>query len=188
MINLLGQAAEAHSFLDTRAGILALLLLSAMCAGGGLTVMLWKWVERKPAPNHVPLQRYQVLETEFRDYKTKAEEREARRSLLIADLLPTIGNLDRALCARNWPQNCKHIEPQMRGVEMVQQQLLTALERVGVTSFEPHLQPFDPHFHHAIAVVDEKTIDPGCVAEVHERGFMNGEKLLRPALVSVVRK
>ena len=48
-------------------------------------------------------------------------------------------------------------------------------------------KPFDPNFHEAVAQVDSETQAPGTVATVFQRGYMAGNKLLRPAMVSVVR-
>src|SRR2546430_17367481 len=86
--------------------------------------------------------------------KRAAREREeytryANESLL-RELLPVLDNFERALAAaRNEPRAAAVVS----GVELIQRELLRALEKVGVTPFVSVVQPFDPERHEAVARV-----------------------------------
>ena len=185
---LLAEAAEAHSILDTRAGMTGLLALALFCVGGAVTLFLTGW--KRPAPDAAWRRQAQA---EFDRYKehTRKEIDEAGvrgREALIAELLPVIDSLDRALDARTWPNHSVATQSILEGVELVQRQLLAALERFDVHSIEPHAERFDPRFHEGVQLVEEPTMEPGQVCDVHQRGFLVGERLLRAARVSVVRR
>lgn len=185
---LLADAAEAHSLLETRTGILVLLALALMCAGGAFTVLLMR--ERKTPPDADWRRRAQA---EFDAYKTRTrkeiDEAGARgREALIAELLPVVDSLDRAIDERNWPKDTPALVSIMEGIQLVQDQILDALEKFDVHSIDPWAEPFDPRVHEAIQVEDDRTMEPGHVCEVFARGFRVGERLLRPARVSVAQR
>lgn len=185
---LLADAAEAHSLLETHTGIVVLLALALMCAGGAFTVLLMR--ERKTPPDAEWRRRAQA---EFDAYKVRTrkeiDEAGARgREALIAEILPVVDSLDRALDARTWPDTSTATVATMDGIERVQRQLLTALEKFDVRSIEPHAEQFDPRLHEAIQVEEVRSMEPGQICEVYERGFRTGARLLRPARVSVVKR
>jgi molecular chaperone GrpE len=70
---------------------------------------------------------------------------------------------------------------------MVQKQFLVALERFSVKPFEAEGLPFDPQVHEAIQQVDSDKLPAGSVAMVFQRGYKLGARLLRPAMVAVVK-
>lgn len=186
---LLADAAEAHSLLETHTGIVVLLALALMCAGGAFTVLLMR--ERKTPPD---AEWHRRAQAEFDAYKARTrkeiDEAGARgREALIAEILPVVDSLDRALDARNWPPNTTASTVAiMDGVVLVERQLLTALEKFDVRTIEPWAEPFDPRFHEAIQVEEDATLEPGQICDVYERGFLAGERLLRPARVSVAKR
>ena len=71
------------------------------------------------------------------------------------------------------------------GVEMISKQLNDILDRRGVAEINPVGQAFDPERHEAVQRVEESGHEPGTVAFVLLKGYMSGDKLLRPALVGV---
>jgi len=73
----------------------------------------------------------------------------------------------------------------LAGVEMTGRQLEQALERHGVTKFDPSGQKFDPSVHEAMFEVPDPSKPAGAVAHVVEPGFMIGDRVLRPARVGV---
>lgn len=71
------------------------------------------------------------------------------------------------------------------GIEMIARQLAETLRRFNVVEVAALGSAFDPNFHEA--VMREETADaaPGTVLEVFQKGYLLGERLLRPALVKV---
>lgn len=82
-------------------------------------------------------------------------------------------------------------DPQVKavidGVEATERQLLQTLERYGVTPIDTSSGKFDPNLHQAIAEVPADGKAPGSIVDVVQPGFMIGERLLRPAMVTIAR-
>jgi molecular chaperone GrpE len=125
---------------------------------------------------------------EFDNYR-KRMDRE-RRELseyaaveVVKDLLPILDNFERALQAPASPET----ESLRKGVELIHKQLLDLLKRRGVKPIEALGQDFDPNFHEAVIheVSDEHR--EGEVMQELQRGFLLGERLLRPAMVKVAK-
>ena len=66
-------------------------------------------------------------------------------------------------------------------------ELSAALARHGVKPIEAQGQRFDPHLHQAIAEVPAAGTPPGTVVNVVQPGYMIGDRLLRPAMVTVAK-
>jgi molecular chaperone GrpE len=123
---------------------------------------------------------------EFDNYR-KRMDRE-RRDLadytageVIRELLPIIDNLERAL------QAAAEDDPLRKGVELIHKQMLELLRKRGVTPIEARGADFDPNFHQA--VIHEESADhrEGEVMEEFQRGYVVGDRLLRPAMVKVAK-
>ena len=63
--------------------------------------------------------------------------------------------------------------------------VIAALGRVGIESFNPAGEPFDPQHHEAVAQQPVEGAEPGTVVEVYQRGYRLRETVLRPARVVV---
>jgi molecular chaperone GrpE len=77
------------------------------------------------------------------------------------------------------------IKAVIEGVEATERQLMAALERHGVKKIDTDGAKFDPHLHQAIAQVPGNGKPPGTVVNVVQTGYVIGERLLRPAMVTV---
>ena len=65
------------------------------------------------------------------------------------------------------------------------EQLTAALGKFGLTAFGEKGDPFDPTRHEAVAHLTSADVtEPTCI-DVMRRGYLLGERLLRPALVAV---
>jgi molecular chaperone GrpE len=72
---------------------------------------------------------------------------------------------------------------------MVQAQFLEMLKRHGITRVDAQLgQPFDPNQHQAVMQTPSVDVEPGSIVDVHEQGYMNQDRVLRPAKVTVSAK
>jgi molecular chaperone GrpE len=123
---------------------------------------------------------------EFDNYR-KRMDRE-RRDLaeytaaeVIKDLLPIIDNLERAL------QASAQDDPLRKGVELTQKQMLELLRKRGVTPIEALGADFDPNFHQAVIHEESTQHREGEVMEELQRGYVVGDRLLRPAMVKVAK-
>ncbi|MDE1937840.1 MAG: nucleotide exchange factor GrpE [Alphaproteobacteria bacterium] len=107
------------------------------------------------------------------------------------DMLQIADNFGRALAACP-PELRDAADPQVKavidGVEATERQLLGTLEQYGVKMIDTADGKFDPNRHQAIAEVPGEGKPPGSIVNVVQTGFMIGERLLRPAMVTVARK
>ena len=66
--------------------------------------------------------------------------------------------------------------------------MVGALEKFGLKAIDAEAgQRFDPQHHEALQMVDAEDAAPGTVLAQHRRGYMLNDRLLRPALVDVVK-
>jgi molecular chaperone GrpE len=128
----------------------------------------------------------QRTQADFENYRKRVARESAlaqQRGVvkLAKELLPAIDNLDRALDAAATD------DPLLDGVRLVRSELSAALARVGVESFSPGGQPFDPSEHEAIASVPQPENGPasGTVVEVYQAGYRLADSVIRPARVVV---
>ncbi len=131
------------------------------------------------------LQLAQRTQADFENYRKRAARDAAlaqERGVvkLVKELLPAIDNLDRALKAMG-EEHSQYAE----GIKLVYDDLLSALQRVGVEPFSPAGEVFDPQFHEAVAQQPIAGVEPGVVAEVFQQGYRLGDSVLRPARVLV---
>ena len=107
------------------------------------------------------------------------------------DMLGIADNFARALAACP-PALRAAADPQVAavldGVEATDRQLLAALERYGVKAISTEDGKFDPNFHQAVAEVPGNGKPAGSIVDVMQTGFMIGDRLLRPAMVTVARR
>ena len=123
---------------------------------------------------------------EFDNYRKRIdrerrEQAEAAASSLLSEILPVVDNLERALQAPSGPEAAGY----RAGVELIHRQLLDMLRKRGVTPIEALGADFDPRFHQAVSQESSGTHRDGEVMEELQRGYMLGERLLRPAMVKV---
>ncbi len=96
----------------------------------------------------------------------------------VAELLPIIDNLERAISAAE-------DSPMKAGVEMVLTQTMKAFENLNVFPVGAPGDPFDPQIHNAVMHVEDDTLGENVIAEVFQKGYMLGDKVVRHALVKV---
>jgi molecular chaperone GrpE len=124
---------------------------------------------------------------DFENYKKRAaREKEDWTKFanedLIRAILPFIDNLERAV---NHAQKIVDTGVLVEGVQLTLQQLLQALNKFGLSSFESVGKPFDPAMHEAMLVVETDKHEPNQVVEEFQKGYLLNDRLLRPATVSV---
>jgi len=128
----------------------------------------------------------QRTQADFENYR-KRVAREAATAhergvvALAKELLPALDNLDRALDA------AAEDDPLLQGVGLVRAEMSAALARVGIESFNPVGEQFDPAVHEAVATLPQPPDGQpsGTVVEVYQAGYRLRENVIRPARVVV---
>lgn len=98
-------------------------------------------------------------------------------------ILPALDNLERALTVE-----AEHSEQLLKGVEMVQKDLLKALKENNIAEIEADGQKFDPNLHQAVQTVPADDDHPAdTVVKVFQKGYILKDRVLRPAMVVVAQ-
>jgi molecular chaperone GrpE len=106
------------------------------------------------------------------------------------DVLQVADNMQRAfetLGSELREQGDAKVKSLVEGVELTERELLKVLEKHGVKKFSPAGERFDPNVHQAMYEVESAELPPGHVAQVIQAGYMLSDRVLRPALVAVVK-
>ena len=133
--------------------------------------------------------RYLRLYAEFDNYKKRIQKdkeellRYGNESLL-HDLLPVMDSLEMALQHASDSSS----EGLIRGVEITFREFQRVVEKFGLLPIAAMGKPFDPSVHHAMAQVERADLDDKTVVEEFRKGYMLGDKVLRPSLVAVSKK
>ena len=115
-----------------------------------------------------------------RSAKEKEQTYSNAKGNVVAEILPVIDNLERAL-----NQVGEDFEALKKGVEMTHTQFTDTLGKLGVESFGTVAAAFDPNFHNAVMHVEDENFGENEIAEVFQKGYKAGDKVLRPAMVKV---
>ena len=114
--------------------------------------------------------------------KEQADYKEYALADAIKELLPIVDSFDRAI---------KHEGGEDKdfrsGVELINRQLHDALAKLGVRPIPAQGEPFDPHVHQAVQIVDTDEVADNHVLDELQRGYRLKDRLLRPAMVRVAR-
>jgi len=124
---------------------------------------------------------------EFDNYRKRTDRERQQRSEaaaadLLQELLPLVDDMERALRAESGDASAIR-----KGVELIHKQLLETLRRRGVRPIEALGADFDPNYHQAVAYEPADDRREGEVVEEFRRGYMLGDRLLRPAMVKVAK-
>jgi molecular chaperone GrpE len=123
---------------------------------------------------------------EFDNYRKRVDRE--RRDLadyiaadMVSEMLPIVDNLERALAA------AAEADPLRKGVELIHKQMLDLLRKRGVKAIEALGADFDPNFHQAVIHEPSSEHREGEVIAELQRGYLLGDRLLRPAMVKVAK-
>tara|TARA_B100001564_G_C20354668_1_gene540554 strand:+ start:49 stop:645 length:597 start_codon:yes stop_codon:yes gene_type:complete len=109
----------------------------------------------------------------------------AKESLAILD------NLQRAKVAIKNDEKLKDnkdLEKFLENIKIIEKDLVSIFERNRIKKLDTNNKKFDPNFHQAMSEIEENDKDPGTILHEIQAGYMLGDRLLRPALVSVSKK
>ena len=114
---------------------------------------------------------------DFRDYATADA---------IKALLPALDSFERALHSSS-ERGISEGGDFRSGVELIYKQLQDALAKLGVRPIPAKGEPFDPHYHEAVELVETTDVPDHEILEELQRGYKFKDRLLRPAMVKVAK-
>ena len=109
----------------------------------------------------------------------------AKESLAILD------NLQRAKVAIKNDEvlkSNKDLNKFLENISIIEKDLISIFEKNNIKKIDSQNKKFDPNFHQAMSEVEDDKADPGTILQEIQAGYLLGERLLRPALVSVSKK
>ena len=138
------------------------------------------WEEKYNAERDAHLR----VAAEFDNFRKRTiKEKEASYGLgradAVAKMLPIYDNLERAL---NQPTEDAAYK---KGVEMTMNELVKIFTGLGVEIFGEKGDAFDPNLHNAVMHIDDETMEENTIAQVFQKGFKIGDKIVRFAMVQV---
>ena len=138
------------------------------------------WEEKYNAEHEAHLR----LAAEYDNFRKRTvKEKEASYGLgradAVAKLLPVYDNLERALKQETQDAAFK------KGVELTMNELVKILTGLGVDIFGETGEEFDPNLHNAVMHTEDENLGENTIAQVFQKGFKLGDKVVRFAMVQV---
>ena len=105
--------------------------------------------------------------------------------------LATLDNLQRAKEAIKNDEKLKDnkdLDKFLENINIIEKDLISIFEKNRIKKIDTKGKKFDPNFHQAMSEIEDDKAEPGSIIQEIQAGYMLGERLLRPALVSVAKK
>ncbi len=136
--------------------------------------------DRNPDLESDLINRLAYLQADFDNYRKRMMREQAEiarrgEARVLERILPVLDNFERAL---------EH-ESEGSSLHIVHREFMSALAAEGLTEIQALGAAFDPRFHDAVETHEDEAVTVPTVSSVHRRGYMHGEKVLRPAMVGV---
>jgi molecular chaperone GrpE len=132
---------------------------------------------------------WQRERADFANYKRRIERETKDASANAAlnslmSLIPIIDDFEMAM--NSIPQDLQG-NPWLNGVQLVQRKFQKLLDDNNITVIDPVGEVFDPIRHEAIATDETSDKESGHVTVTLQKGYVSGDKVLRPARVKVAK-
>jgi molecular chaperone GrpE len=129
---------------------------------------------------------------DFDNFKKRAarEKQDAIKfanETVLQKLIPVLDNFDMALAAAQTTSKGDAVQSLQTGVNMIYQQLKTALTEAGLEELDAADKPFDPNVHEAVSQKETAEVPEGQVVQQLRKGYKFRDRLLRPASVVVAK-
>ena len=135
------------------------------------------------------LEGWQRTQAEFANYRKRQEAERQQwvqmsNAALIAKILPILDDLERA--EKTLPPGLERLT-WIEGIFLIKRRLEMILEAEGVRPIETEGKTFDPLYHEAVTYEEVEGYEDGQIIGEVQRGYMLGDRVIRPALVRVAR-
>ncbi len=150
---------------------------------------LRKELEEARIKSNEYLDGWQRARAEFANYKRRIEREQAQTyqnaaGKIIKNYLEILDDLERAL--KNRPKEGEGAS-WAEGIELIYRKLQAILEAEGIIPMQAVGQPFDPNLHEAVVQEESDQYESGQVMEELKKGYMQGDRVLRPATVKIAK-
>ena len=140
--------------------------------------------DRLAAENAELQDRFLRAQAEFQNFRKRVDKDRLELSEYASMeacrmLLPIIDDFERAL------ETDTADKKYAQGLELIRQRLFDALKKLGLEPIVAQGEPFDPHIHHAVEMVETEDVPDHTVLAEFQRGYNFKGRLLRPAMVKV---
>ena len=105
----------------------------------------------------------------------------------LENLLPVVDSLEKA-AELSIPEQSASSNNAIEGINLCCKLLLDVLEKEGIKAINPLGEPFDPSEHQAMSMVENPDMEPNSIAAVVQKGWKLNERLVRAAMVMVVKE
>ena len=125
------------------------------------------------------------LAAEYDNYRKRSEKDKISiyndaKAKTIAEILPIADCIERAI------ESSQDADPEyLKGLEMLNEQFVATLSKLGVEAFGTIGDGFDPELHNAISHIENEELGENVIAQIFQRGYKLGDKIIRHAMVSV---
>ncbi len=159
-------------------------------ADGGDPAALKQQLEKEQAKSAEYLDNWRRAAADLSNYRKRAEKESSEmakfaNAALIARLLPILDDFDRAF--QTEPADLRGMT-WVDGMMLISRKLRAILEAEGLKPIEAMGKPFDPNYHEAVIHEETSEHDEGMVIGELQKGYMLGDRVLRPTLVKVSKK
>ena len=132
-------------------------------------------------------ERYMRLMAEFQNFKRRAAKEKSdihayANEKIVGDLLPVLDNFERALDTET------EDEGYAKGMQLIFEQLKTALNNAGLEEIKAMDEEFDPNVHNAVMTETIEEKEDGTITKVLQKGYKLTDKVVRPSMVAVNKK
>ena len=132
-------------------------------------------------------ERYMRLMAEFQNFKRRVAKEKSdihayANEKIVGDLLPVLDNFERALDTET------EDEGYAKGMQLIFEQLKTALNNAGLEEIKAMDEEFDPNVHNAVMTETIEDKEDGIITKVLQKGYRLKDKVVRPSMVAVNKK
>ena len=85
-------------------------------------------------------------------------------------------------------KNNKDLEKFIENITIIEKDLISIFEKNKIKKINTEKKKFDPNLHQAMSEIENVNVEAGIILQEVQAGYMFGDRLLRPALVSVAKK
>ncbi|MBQ7202730.1 MAG: nucleotide exchange factor GrpE [Eubacterium sp.] len=113
-----------------------------------------------------------------RSAKEKEQTYNNAKGSVVAEILPVIDNLERALAGEG-----SDYDALKQGVQMTMDGLMASLEKLGVEQYGESGDTFDPNIHNAVMHIEDDELGENIICDVFQKGYKIGDRVIRAAMV-----